>query len=69
MAALGPRVQFARQRTGCTVMPVPRAAAAAATASLAPGGGSTPGSAQARHVMQTKIVAPSHAGALSQTFV
>jgi hypothetical protein len=56
-AALGPREQFARQRIGRTVTPVPAAAFAVASASNAPGRGSSgvalSGVALERQVMQT----------------
>ena len=53
MAALAPRLQLARQLTGRTTTPLPAAALAVASASIAPGRGSLSGSPARRQVMQT----------------
>src|SRR4051794_28416723 len=65
MAALGPRLQFARQRTRRTMTPVPSAALIVASASSAPGRGSLSGTPARWQVMQTYTVAASVAVAVS----
>jgi hypothetical protein len=53
MAALGPREQLARQRSGRTCTSVPAAARAVAAASIAPGVGTLSGSSACLQVMHT----------------
>ena len=53
MAALGPRVQLARQRSRRTSTSVPAAACSVAQARIVPGRGSLSGSPARLHVMQT----------------
>ena len=64
-AALKPRVQFAKHRTGRITTPLPSAACAVAAARIAPGRGSLSDSPGCRHVMQTYTVAPSVGAAAS----
>jgi hypothetical protein len=56
-AALKPRVQFAKHRTGSMTTPLPSAAFAVAAARIAPGRGSLSGSPGCRQVMHTYTVA------------
>jgi hypothetical protein len=58
-AALKPRVQFARHRTGRITTPLPSAACSVAAARIAPGRGSLSGSPGYRQVMHTYTVAAS----------
>jgi hypothetical protein len=64
-AALKPRVQFAKHRTGRITTPLPSAACAIAAARIAPGRGSLSGSPGYRHVMHTYTVAAPVDGAAS----
>src|SRR5262249_8871140 len=58
-AALKPRVQFAKHRTGSITTPLPSATLAVAAASIAPGRGSVSGWPGCRQVMHTYTVAAS----------
>src|SRR6266511_4940751 len=61
-AALKPRVQFAKHRTGLITTPLPSAASAVAAARIAPGRGSVSGPPGCRQVMHTyTIAAPANA--------
>jgi hypothetical protein len=59
-------LQFARHRTLCTAIAVPRAASSVAVANDAPGRGKSSGSPERRQVMQTKIVIGASVGCSEQ---